>query len=104
VEPVADGLGGAGGEVLGGLWVLLVSVAGLRAAELGVDRFSKPLGWLGVAIGIAGIVSVVPPLREAAYVFGLLQIAWFVCLGVGMLRLKERQVVVAAAPGVEAAA
>jgi len=104
VEPVANGLGGAGGELLGGLWVLLVSIAGLGAAQQGADRFSKPLGWLGVAIGIAGIVSVAPPLREAAYVFGLLQIAWFVWLGVGTLRLKERQVVVAAAPRVEAAA
>lgn len=104
VEPVANGLGGAGGELLGGLWVLLVSIAGLRAARLGADRFSRPLGWLGVAIGIAGIVSVVPPLREAAYLFGLLQIAWFVWLGVGMVRAKERQAAMAAAARVEAAA
>ena len=27
IEPVAEGLGGSGGELLGGLWVLLVSVA-----------------------------------------------------------------------------
>lgn len=85
VEPVAQGLGGSGGELLGGLWVLLVSIAGLRTAQL-----SRPLSWLGVAIGVAGIVSVLPPLRDAGYVFGLLQIAWFVWLGVGLLRAGER--------------
>jgi hypothetical protein len=105
VEPVAQGLGGAGGELLGGLWVLLVSIAGLRAARasaVGADGFSKPLCWLGVAIGLAGIASVVPPLRDAMYVFGLLQIAWFVWVGVTMLRVAERREPVAA-PRVEAA-
>ncbi len=85
IEPVAQGLGGSGGEILGGLWVLLVSIAGLRA-----DGLSKTLSWLGVAIGLLGILSVVPPLRDAAYAFGLLQIAWFVWLGITMLRPTER--------------
>jgi len=85
IEPVAQGLGGSGGEILGGLWVLLVSVAGLHA-----DGLSRPLSWLGVAIGLVGILSVVPPLRDAAYAFGLLQIAWFVWLGITMLRPTER--------------
>ena len=34
VEPVAQGLGGSGGEILGGLWVLLVSVAVLKGRSL----------------------------------------------------------------------
>ena len=80
IEPVAQGLGGSGGELLGGLWVLLVSVAALRAGEL-----PKALGWLGVAIGAAGVLSVVPALRDLAYGFGLLQIVWFVWLGIVML-------------------
>ena len=54
IEPVAQGLGGSGGELLGGLWVLLVSVAALRTGAL-----PKVLNWLGVAIGAAGVVSVV---------------------------------------------
>ncbi len=102
VEPVAQGLGGAGGELLGGLWVLLVSVAGLRAERAGAQRFSRSLGWLGVAIGLAGVVSVAPPLRGAAYAFGLLQIVWFVWLGVSMLRGAERRAPVRA-PRVEPA-
>ena len=88
IEPVAQGLGGSGGELLGGLWVLLVSVAALRTAGL-----PKVLNWLGVAIGAAGVLSVVPALKDLAYGFGLLQIMWFVWLGVAMLRTTSRPAV-----------
>ena len=53
IEPVAQGLGGSGGELLGGLWVLLVSVAALRTGALpkalnsargGDRRRGRPLG------------------------------------------------------------
>jgi hypothetical protein len=81
VEPVAQGLGGSGGELLGGLWLLLVSVAALRAG-----RLPKVLNWLGACIGVAGILSVVPGLENLAYGFGALQIVWFVWLGITMLR------------------
>ena len=77
IEPVAQGLGGAGGEILGGLWVLLVSWVALRSGAL-----PKALGWFGVVIGVAGLASVVPPLHDAAIAFGLLQIVWFVWVGV----------------------
>jgi hypothetical protein len=86
IEPVAHGLGGSGGELLGGLWVLLVSVAALRTGGL-----PKVLNWLGMAIGAAGVLSVVPALKELAYGFGLLQIVWFVWLGIVMLRTTSRQ-------------
>ena len=89
IEPVAQGLGGSGGELLGGLWVLLVSVAALRTA-----RLPKMLNWLGLAVGAAGILSVMPALNGLAYGFGLLEIVWFVGLGVVMLRASSR----AAAP------
>ena len=85
IEPVAQGLGGSGGELLGGLWVLLVSVAALRTGGL-----SRVLSWLGVAIGAAGVLSVVPVLQDLKYGFGLLVIAWFVWLGVVMLRTTSR--------------
>ncbi len=86
IEPVAQGLGGSGGELLGGLWVLLVSVAALRTGAL-----PKALNWLGVAIGAAGVLSVVPALSDLGYGFGLLQIVWFVWLGIVMLRTTSRQ-------------
>jgi len=85
IEPVAQGLGGSGGELLGGLWVLLVSLAALRAGGL-----SKVLSWLGVAIGAAGVLSVVPVLQDLKYGFGLLLIVWFAWLGVAMLRTTSR--------------
>jgi hypothetical protein len=81
IEPVANGLGGSGGELLGGLWVLLVSVAALRTKGL-----PKLLNWLGVAIGAAGLLSIVPALHDLAYAFGLAQIVWFLGLGIVMLR------------------
>ncbi len=82
IEPVAQGLGsGSGGEFLGGLWVLLVSIAALRGRSL-----PRSLGWFGVAVGSAGLVSIIPPLGAAAYAFGLLMIVWFAWLGVAMLR------------------
>jgi hypothetical protein len=92
IEPVAQGLGGSGGELLGGLWVLLVSLAALRTGGL-----PKVLNWLGVAIGAAGILSIVTALKDLAYGFGLLQIVWFVWLGSVMLRTPSRP----AAPAME---
>lgn len=83
IEPVAQGLGGAGGEILGGLWVLLVSGIALRGRAL-----PKAVCVLGLVIGAAGIVSVVPALNAAAYLFGLLQIVWFVWVGVSLMRTK----------------
>lgn len=87
IEPVAMGLGGAGGELLGGLWVLLVSLVVLRSGAL-----PKALGWLGVVIGLAGLTSVVPPLHDAGIAFGLLEIVWLVWLGVVLMRTKPSAV------------
>lgn len=82
IEPIAQGLGsGSGGEFLGGLWILLVSISARRSGAL-----PRPLAWLGLAVGLAGLVSIVPPLAGAAYAFGLLSIAWFAGLGFALLR------------------
>jgi hypothetical protein len=83
LEPVALALGGAGGEFLGGAWVLLLSWAALSSGA-----WSRALGWLGVVVGAVGLVSVVPPLHDAAYAFGLLQIVWFVWLGVVLVTTR----------------
>ncbi len=83
VEPVALALGGAGGELLGGLWVLLASVAALQSGAL-----SNGLGRLGVMIGLIGLLSVVPPLQNATVAFGLLEIAWLAWLARSLLAVK----------------
>jgi hypothetical protein len=85
IEPVSDGLSCVDGEILGGLWVLLVSIAGLR-----VGGFSRAFGWFGVVVGAIGLASMVPPLADAAILFGLVQIVWFVWLVFSMLRQTER--------------
>jgi hypothetical protein len=81
VDSVFAGLGGSN-EVLGGIWVLLISWAALRAGGL-----PKVLNYLGVVVGAAGIVSIVPPLAEMfIYIFALGQIVWFIWLGITLLR------------------
>ncbi len=82
IESVADGLGNANGEILGGLMTLLVSLAALRAGG-----FPKGLNILGLLVGAAGIISLIPGLTELLIgVFGLGQIIWFVWLGIVLLR------------------
>ena len=83
IGSVQEGLGG-GNEIVGGLWVLLVSWAALRGGAL-----PKALNYLGVAIGVAGILTVVPALDVLTDVFGLSQIVWFAWLGIVMLRNSQ---------------
>jgi hypothetical protein len=83
IDSVFEGLGGSN-EVLGGIWILLISWAALRTRGL-----PRVLNYLGVAIGAAGIISVVPALAELfIYIYALGQIVWFVWLGIVMLRGK----------------
>ncbi len=84
IESVAQALGGAGGEILGGLWIVLVSAAALRGSAL-----PRPLAWFGSAIGVAGLLSVAPPLHDASIVFGLLSIVWFAWVGTVLLTTKS---------------
>lgn len=67
---------------LGCLWVLLTSWAALRTGQL-----AKPLNFLGLAIGIAGIVSsLAPALNALGYAFGVGIIVWWIWLGIVLLR------------------
>ncbi len=91
IYPVTLGLGGAGGEVLGGTWLLLVNLVALRGHALPMW-----LSWSGLIAGAAGIISAVPGLAAVAVLFGLLIIVWFVGLGVTLLR--EHQALVEVAP------
>ena len=77
---VQEALGG-GNEVVGGLWVLLLSWAAMRGRSL-----PKMLNYLGVLVGLAGILTVIPAYVVLTDVFGLGQIVWFAWLGIVMLR------------------
>lgn len=80
IESVSNAIGG-GNEILGGLWMLLISWAALQAGGL-----PKVLNYLGMVVGAAGILSALPGLGDVGYVFGLVQIAWFIWVGIVMLR------------------
>jgi hypothetical protein len=81
IGSIFNGLGG-GVEVVGGIWVLLLSVAGLRNG-----RFSRLFCWFSFVVGAAGLLSIIPALSEiTASIFGLTQIVWFAWLGINMLR------------------
>ncbi len=88
IESVANGLGNANGEILGGLLMFLVSWAALRSRG-----FPKGLNILGLLVGGVGIISLIPRLTEMMVgVFGLSQIIWFVWLGIVLLRSNSSQV------------
>jgi len=82
LKSVETGLGGGVGEtIVNALWFLLLSWAALRARE-----FPRVLNYLGVVIGVVGILSVVLASVDLMSVYGLGLIIWFVWLGIAMLR------------------
>ncbi len=83
IDAIQGGLGG-GIEVVGGLWVFLISYFGIKERVL-----SKPLNYLGLIVGIAGIVSVFPGLSDLGAIFGLTQIIWFAWIGFILLKEKD---------------
>ena len=85
VEVVQEGLGG-GTEIVGGIWISLVSWAALRTGML-----PRLLTYLGIGLGVAGILSVIPSLAGLVDVFGLSAVVWFAWLGVTMLRNSQNK-------------
>jgi hypothetical protein len=82
LDSVETGLGAGGGEtIITALWFLLLSWAALRAREL-----PRVLNYLGMVLGVAGILSVVLASLGLSAVYGLGLIIWFVWLGIVMLR------------------
>jgi hypothetical protein len=80
VSAVSDGLGG-GSELIGAIWVLLVTVSAWKTSKL-------PLGLncLGLVVATAGALTVIPALSIFQDVFGLSQIPWFIWLGSIMIQ------------------
>lgn len=78
ISVLIESLGG-GNELVGGLWVLLISLAALKAA-----RFPRGLNYLGITVGIAGVATIYPA-EILTEIFGITQILWFIWLGITML-------------------
>lgn len=83
IGSVQEGLGG-GNEIVGGLWILLISWAALRDKAL-----PAALNYLGLLVGVAGVFTIVSALEVLTAVFGLGQIVWFIWLGIIMLRTQR---------------
>jgi len=99
VDTVGNGLGG-GNEVIGGVWVILVSVSTWIARAI-----PRWMSVIGVVAGGAGLVTMVPGLADAGAVFGLLMIVWFSLVGIALWYLRPAHSRTAAvAPHVRASA
>ncbi len=85
IEAMANGLGNANGEILGGMWTMLISLAALRTSGL-----PKALNILGLFVGTVGLVTILPALNDLTGIFGMGQIIWFVGLGTVLLRSDPR--------------
>jgi hypothetical protein len=82
LDSVETGLGAGGGEtIVTGLWFLILSWAALRARAL-----PRPMIYLGVLTGVAGILYVFTASDAVLAVNALGLIVWFVWLGIVMLR------------------
>ena len=68
-------------EVVGGIWILLVTWGALLAG-----RLPRALNYLGVAVGVAGVLTVVPALEVLGIGFRLGEIVWYVWLGIVWVR------------------
>lgn len=79
VSIISEGLGG-GNEIVGGIWVLLISIIALKGM-----LFSRSLAFLGVLVGFVGILTVYP-LEIFTEIFGVSQIIWFLWIGIFMIR------------------
>lgn len=68
-------------EVLGGIWVLLVTLGTLLAG-----RLPKLLNYFGLMTGTAGVLTAVPALEVLGIGFRLGEIVWVLWLGIVMFR------------------
>ncbi|XSG75513.1 DUF4386 family protein [Herpetosiphon llansteffanensis] len=83
ISAIASGLGGAI-ELPGGVWVSLISLAGLQT-----KRLPKLLNYCGLLVGATGIATVFPVFYEAGSIFGVGMIGWFLWVGVVLVRTKN---------------
>jgi len=72
----------SGNELVGSLWVLLLSAAALRTGGL-----PRALSALGLLLGVAGSLTLVPALYDSLImIFGPGMIVWSVWVGIVLLR------------------
>lgn len=83
LEAVENGIV-SGNELVGSLWVTLISIAAIRKGGL-----PKPLNILGVALGVVGLLTLAPNIGDfmgVAFTFGMGMVVWSIWLGIILLR------------------
>lgn len=80
VQIIQDALGG-GLELLGGIWVFCIGFMGFSS-----NIFHKYFNLFSLLLGAVGILTVFPFFYSLGGVFGMLQIGWFIWLGVLLWR------------------
>jgi len=78
INAIVEGLDG-GNEVVGGLWVVLLSIAALK-----INEFSRLFNYFGIFVGFTGIATIYPA-EVLTEIFGVSQLVWFTWIGVLML-------------------
>jgi hypothetical protein len=87
IGTVQNGLGG-GIEIVGGLWLLMVSWAAWKSNAL-----PMALNCFGALIGMVGVLTVLPGADFLVEIFGLSQIIWFIWLGVILLGARDSRAI-----------
>lgn len=72
---------GGGIELVGGLWVLILSAVALRD-----NHFSKALNLLGLIVGSLGVLTIFQSIPYLKDLFGLIQIVWFIWLAISLMK------------------
>ncbi len=88
VETVALGMSFSEGEILGGLWSLIISAAAFKSRE-----FNRGTCIVGIIAGIAGILSVIPAVNVlgGTAIFGITQIIWYALMGVSLIKGRKQE-------------
>jgi len=86
ITTLQDALGG-GVEIIGGLWMLLVT---WQARSL--QYFNNVINLLGMLSGLAGIISIIPLFDNVVVLFGLGQLIWFVLIGFWVVTFDKTKV------------
>lgn len=82
INAVQRGIGG-GNEIVGGLWVVVLSWAAMRGG------LPKALNIAGMVFGLAGIVTLVPMLMDVGALFGLGLIVWYIWAGIVLMMPRK---------------
>lgn len=87
IEATAFGLSFVDGEIIGGLWTLMISVIAIK-----VSTFNKGVNYLGILVGVAGIASIIPAFNAAGGtgIFGIGQMVWYIWIGILLIKKGEQ--------------